>query len=133
MTGEIKNILAIDVGEVRIGLAVANTIAQLPRPLFIIDNNENVFDEIKKIIKENSVDTIVVGLPRNMSGEETKQSEFSRDFAKSLQKATGKKVIFEDEGLTTNLARESNYPKDPSGYLDSIAACIILEEHLKRI
>ncbi len=125
-----KSYLAIDVGEKRIGLAVANTIARLPRPLAILSNDGDIYQEIGKIIKDKNVEEVIVGLPRNMSGEETAQSDFSRQFAAQLGKKTGVKVEFADESLSTERVKNSTYKKDPSGYLDSIAACFILEEYL---
>lgn len=125
------NYLAVDVGEKRIGLAVANAIAKLPRPLAILPNQENIYKKINEIVKNENIQKIIVGLPRNMSGEETAQSEFSRNFASQLAKESELEIVFADESLSTERVKDSAYKKDPSGYLDSIAACFILEEYLE--
>ncbi|MEX2014941.1 MAG: Holliday junction resolvase RuvX [Candidatus Saccharimonadales bacterium] len=128
---EPKNYLAVDVGEKRIGLAIANVIARLPRPLAILPNQGDIYQQISKIAEDENVEKIIIGLPRNMSGEETAQSDFSRQFASRLGKATDAEIVFADESLSTERVKDSTYKKDPSGYLDSVAACFILEEYLE--
>ena len=128
---EPKNYLAIDVGEKRIGLAIAGSVAKLPRPLAILPNKDGIFEQIINLAEEESVAKIIVGLPRNMSGEETAQSAFSRRFAADLGKRTDIEIDFADESLSTERVKGSTYKKDPSGHLDSIAACFILEEYLE--
>jgi putative Holliday junction resolvase len=128
---EPKNYLALDVGEKRIGLAIAGSVAKLPRPLAILPNKEGIFEQIINLAEEESVAKIIVGLPRNMSGQETAQSGFSRRFAEELGKKTDIEIDFADESLSTERVKNSTYKKDPSGYLDSIAACFILEEYLE--
>ncbi len=128
---EPKNYLAIDVGEKRIGLAIAGSIAKLPRPLAILSNKESIYDEIADILQKENIGTIIVGLPRNMSGEETAQSDFSRRFASALAGKTRLPIEFADESLSTERVKNSTYQKDPSGHLDSVAACFILEEYLE--
>lgn len=126
-----KNYLAIDVGEKRIGLAVASAVAKLPRPLAILPNDEDIYHEIGRIIKDENVEKVIVGLPRNMSGEETAQSDFSRQFAGRLDKETDAQIEFADESLSSKRVKDSTYKRDPSGYLDSVAACFILEEYME--
>lgn len=126
----IENILGLDIGDVRIGVALANSVARLPSPLAIIDNDRTVFDKLKSIIAEHDISLIVIGLPRNMEGEETAQSRVSRDFATELAKFTDAKIVFADEGLSSKRAEAHSPDKK---HLDDIAACFILEEHLKGV
>lgn len=128
---EPKNYLALDVGERRIGLAIASSVAKLPRPLDILINDDSIYRRIIEIAKQENVEKIIVGLPRNMSGQETAQSGFSRRFAAELAKKTKTPITFADESLSTERVKDSTYKKDPSGYLDSVAACFILEEYLE--
>lgn len=127
----LKNYLAVDAGEKRVGLAIANNIAKLPGPLAILSNDNDIYHKISEVVKKQNIVKIIVGLPRNMSGEETAQSQFSRQFAAELAKSTGVEIEFADESLSTKRVAESTYKKDSSGYLDSIAACFILEEYLE--
>lgn len=123
------SILALDVGDARVGVAVANVIARIAGPLAIIDNDEKVFDSIKLFVEENHARTIVVGLPRNMQGEETAQSKTSRDFADKLEQLLKLPIVFADESLSTK--RAENYMRNHRrAHLDDIAACFILEEYL---
>lgn len=128
---DITNILALDVGDARVGVAIASTIARLPRPLDILQNEPAITDKIKQLAAEQNVKTIVVGLPRNMAGEETKQSRISRQFAKELAESTGLSVVLSDESLSSKRAEQYGAgQRRPGEHLDDIAACFILEEYL---
>ena len=59
----IKNILALDVGQVRIGVAVASLVAKMPRPLTTINSSSEVYADIQKLADEQDAQIIVVGLP----------------------------------------------------------------------
>jgi putative holliday junction resolvase len=128
-------ILGLDVGEARIGLAIASTIAKLPRPLAIYENNEQVFNRIAETIKNENISLVVVGLPRNMSGQETAQSRFSRQFAEKLAKNTPIKIVFSDESLSSVRAEDlaMKRSRNPKRHLDDEAACFILEEYLNEV
>lgn len=130
---EVNNILALDIGDSRIGIAMASSIAKLPRPFAILKNDPNVFKEINTIVSQNNVRTIVVGLPRNMQGEETAQSGVSRKFAQDLQERMDVEVVFADESLSTQRAERERFKtgRNDSKYLDDVAACFILEEYFE--
>jgi putative Holliday junction resolvase len=122
--------LGIDWGENKVGLALAHAAAKLPSPLGIIKSH-GASARIKDLITEEDIELVVVGLPKSLEGEETKQSEKIREFADELQKLTDKQVVFADETLSSVRAEKyirDNKPKD--GDIDSIAACFILEELL---
>ncbi len=121
------NILALDVGDARIGAAIAGSIAKLPSPLGIIANDQDVLENLKTLIEEHKADLIIIGLPRNMQGEETQQSGQSRDFAEQLADITDVNIVFADESLSSQRARQHSPDRK---YVDDIAACFILEEYL---
>lgn len=126
-----RNIIALDVGDARVGVALASTIARLPNPLVILENKPDIFEKLKEIIDSETVETVVVGLPRNMKGEETAQSHISRQFGEKLEELTGITVVFVDESLSTKRAEDyARSRKISAKYLDDIAACFILEEYL---
>ena len=130
---EVSYVLALDVGEARIGAAIGNTLAKIPSPYAVLPNDEDIFSTIKSIINDERIDVIAVGLPRNQQGEETKQSEASRQFARELEARQSAKVVLADESLSSQRAEQSNqYTKKRTSpkYLDDIAACFILEEYL---
>ncbi len=103
-------IVALDVGEKRIGVATADSGVRIavPHSTVVVDGDE--FEEIYKIMGEVGAKHLVVGLPRNSKGEETAQSEYVRKFIIALQayfvKRGGAKALvkFQDESLTSVIA-----------------------------
>jgi len=127
-------VLGLDVGQKRIGVAISSAIAKLPQPLSAIPGDETSIYAICKLINELSVTTIVVGLPRNMDGQETAQSQTIRDFAADLSKHTSVPLQFADESLSSVRAdRLSSHTKFKNVSADSLAACFILEEFFNTI
>jgi len=125
------NILGVDVGESRIGLALANNVVKIPAPYKILKNDEEALCRINEIVTSEQISTIVVGLPRNMSGEETKQSAQVREWAENLRDNITLPIVFSDESLSSVRAEKlQGYdPKRQSGQpVDDLAACFILEE-----
>jgi putative holliday junction resolvase len=125
--------MALDVGAARIGVAVAHAEARLPSPLTTLPNTSEVFDEIAKLAEAEEVGQIVVGLPRNLSGETTPQTVVAETFAQTLAAQTGLPVELQDEALTsvkaeTELRRRG--VKYSKGDIDALAATYILEDYL---
>lgn len=126
------NLLGVDVGDKRIGLAIANKIAKLPRPLEII-SPEELTNNLQKIIQDNEISEIVVGLPKSADGSESAQAVSIREFAGKIKQFSGLPVYLSDESLSSQKAREfaSNHKVYKSRqYYDDLAACYILEEYL---
>lgn len=126
-----SDVLALDVGEKRIGVARSSIIARLPEALDIIEVDGQEIQKIDELIEKHQVQIIVVGLPRNMQGQETQQSQQVRDFAKKLE-GLGVMIEFQDESLTSVKAQELNQGKSEKS-LDSEAAMLILDDYLARI
>ena len=127
-------VLGLDVGDKRIGVASASVIARLPQPLKDILTDESVYERIKELAAKENVALIVVGLPRNLNGEETAQSQKIRRFAEELAVVVEIPVVFADESLSSK--RADNLVKSTSiknVSRDSLAACFILEEFLGSI
>lgn len=121
-------ILGLDVGDARIGLAVAGSVARLPSPIETIQRGDDEVDLLQKIISRESADIIVVGIPRNLSGEETAQSTKIRQFADFIKQNISVPIIFVDESLSSKRADE--YIKNTkNAEQDSVAACFILQEY----
>ncbi len=128
-------ILALDVGGRRIGVARANTIARLPGPLTTLINDQSIFDKLAKIIQEEQVVSIVVGLPRGMNGQETKQTVHTRQFIEGLKRHFSIPVYSQDEALTSQKAEQEilTHPKKQNmGMIDALAATFILEDYLRQ-
>lgn len=126
-----KKFLGIDYGSKRVGLALGNDQARLASPLAIIPNDAKLLDELKQIVQQEGIDTLVVGLPRGLDGQETAQTWTVRRFANKLMELLNIKVIFQDEAMTTQVAeKRSNKPKSEQP-VDAEAAAIILQDYLE--
>jgi putative Holliday junction resolvase len=121
------NILSIDYGDVRIGLAHSSTEHNIALPLKVIQNNITIWDELDKVIKKYSVDYILVGLPLNFQSNDTQQTLKVRQFIQELKSKFAIKVEEYDERLTSSLAKRY-IPKGQS--IDIESARILLEEWL---
>ena len=79
-------ILGVDYGDVRVGLALSDTTKLIASPLKTIQNKNSglLISELKEIISENDVESIVVGFPVGMKGQDTNQTVKVKDFIQSL-------------------------------------------------
>ena len=128
-----KNFLALDVGSRRIGLAMADSQVKIAVPFGWLKNNENIVQEITELVLRHDIDTIVVGYPRNQSGEPTKQTEFVEEFVRQFEDIElDTEIVFQDESLTSVQAEQrlGNKIKD-KGEIDAEAASIILQDFLE--
>lgn len=133
MTQTPSNILALDVGDKRVGVAVASTIARLPRPLTTLRRGGAFFDDLEKIIEEEKAGVIVVGLPRGLDGQETSQTKTTENFIRQLRERLALPVHEQDEALTSKKAEaelESRGSGHAKGNVDALAATYILEDFL---
>ena len=127
-------VMALDVGTKRIGIALSDFLQVIATPHSTIPRQpENVaIETIVKLAKENSVEKIVVGLPKNMDDSIGFQAQDCIDFA---QKIHGFDIIFEDERLTSEeaenrlRARKIDFRKN-KGLVDMESAGVILEQYL---
>lgn len=129
-----SDILALDVGNVRIGVARANSIAKIAEPLTTLSQSEDIFKQLEVLINKHEVSTVVVGLPRSLDGNETKQTLVSRQFAGNLKKHFPHlNVVFSDEALTSHKAKQELHLRgraSTKGDIDALAATYILEDYL---
>lgn len=131
--------MALDVGNKRIGVALSDELQILAQPLYTIHRKgiERDIEEIVKIINDNNVEEVIVGLPKNMDGTTGFQGEKTIKFAEILKQSTDRPVIMWDERMTTISARrimiENDVKqKDKKNLVDTIAAVVILETYLSR-
>lgn len=126
-------ILALDVGARRIGVAMAHVVARIPNPLKTLSMSEQVVDSIQLLMTEQGAQLLVVGLPRNLRGEDTDQTRFVRLFVEKLH-AAGIITVWQDEALTSVKAQqELNQRSKPytKSDIDALAATYILEDYLR--
>ncbi len=137
------NILAIDYGTKRIGLAIADEKLKIPLPLkpIIEKNQQQVLEKIANLCKEKNVFQIVIGLPLSFNFEETPMCQEIRVFGEKLKQITGTKIIYENEVLTTEAAKKlrqtalrlKSREDSSKNHFDSQAASLILESYLKKV
>ena len=127
-----SNIVALDIGKTRVGVAMAHTVSRLPSPYATLINNEEIFDAIHAILDKESVELVVVGLPRNLSGDETEQTAYTHAFAAKLTDFTN--IVFQDEALTSVKAEKELQARGKpfaKGDIDALAATYILEDYFE--
>ena len=128
-------ILSLDVGEKRIGIAKADSDTKIAVPVGFIEVNGSEWQELIRIARLNNTECFVLGLPRSNEGNETEQSLYVRNFAKTLvEKIPEAKVRFQDESLTSVVAEErlrARKKRYEKGEIDAEAATIILQDFLE--
>ncbi len=128
--------MGVDFGDVRIGIALSDPLQIISQPFKVIPNNDDTFSEIIRIIKSEEVGKIILGLPQNLSGEDTKKTLEVREFAETLKNKVDVPVIFWDERYTSV---EANEELKQMGYtitesrkvIDKVAASIILKSYME--
>ncbi len=127
-------LLALDLGEKRIGVAIADPQVRIAVAHDTIQVNGSELEAIKAIVDHNHARTVVVGYPRNQSGEPTAQTEWVESVAAKL-KEMGIDVVFQDESLTSVRAEQLlSAQKRPfsKGDVDALAASLILQDYLEQ-
>lgn len=129
-----RNYIALDVGDARIGVAYAHAVARLPRPYTTLANDESLWAKLSKIIQDESIGSVIVGLPRNLHNVDTTQTYTVRRFAEEFRKRYKNiGVYLQDEALTSRKAESELYSRGKpfsKGDVDALAATYILEDYL---
>lgn len=129
--------MGIDYGEARIGIALSDLLKMLASPydIYLTKHTDEDYQYFLDLIKRESVDTLVVGLPYNMKGEEQEIAQKARTFAENLANRSGCKLVLVDERMTSVVAEEILRQKyrdwrDRKKNLDKYAAMVILQDYL---
>ena len=133
-----KRILAFDVGEKRIGIAVSDALgitAQGVETYTLTGDDEKDFAHFAELAKKYAPVKLLFGLPKNMDGTEGFQAQSVREFAKQLTDLTGCEYDFYDERLTSVSAHQALSDgnisrKKHKGVVDKIAAVLILQGYM---
>ena len=135
----IKHKIALDVGDVRIGVAVSDLlgIAANPRETYVRKKGDICADiaYFCDYAKREDADAFVLGLPKNMDGTEGDRAKITREFGDMLASASGLPVHYQDERLTTVSAERMLIGADVrrekrKQVIDKVAAAIILQSYL---
>ena len=129
--------LGLDLGKVRIGVAMSDILGILASPYQTLQSKGIQRDivAVAEICKQYQVDTVVIGLPLNMDGTESEMSVYAKTFAEGLKTLVTANIILQDERLTSVEAEEylndvNKRGKKRKQILDQVAACIILQTYL---
>jgi putative Holliday junction resolvase len=145
----VKRLLGIDLGERRIGLAIAEGDGSPARPLDTIRRRRDGAgdaDSLAAVVERHAIDELVVGLPLHAHGDEGAQATITRTWAEEMSAALGVPVVMRDERLSSHRAEQrvgpmkrgrSGGPPTPTqreayrSRIDREAAAIILQDELE--
>lgn len=132
-------ILGLDVGSKTVGVAICDELGWTAQGLKTLKINEEKnmfgFDEIGQLIKEYQVESVVIGLPKNMNGTIGPRGEASKQFAREIERMFAVPTVLWDERLTTMAAERVLIEADVSRkkrkkVIDKMAAMLILQGYL---
>ncbi len=127
-------VLGIDIGTVRVGLAVSDPDGLLAQPLDVVPREEAT-DAIADRTRELDVGEVVVGIPLRMDGSHGPEADAAEDFARTLERRLGVPVARWDERLSTRQAERSMRAagadsRTQRGVVDKVAAALVLQSFL---
>jgi putative holliday junction resolvase len=130
-------VMAIDLGTVRIGIAVSDGLQLCANPLTVVRSKgvDADLEAVSRLAAEHEITRFVVGLPLNMDDSESEGSRRARAFAERLSEMTGLPVELRDERLSTvdaqeALRRGATKRKKRRSVIDMAAATVILQDYL---
>lgn len=134
-----NKIMGLDLGSKTCGVALSDTLGMIASAYetirFSEDDYQSCLDKVCEIIDANSVEKVVLGLPKHMNGDEGIRANISKEFKSMLEQARNVKVILWDERLSTISAQKSMISanmnrKKRKKMIDTMAAVVILQGYL---
>lgn len=134
-------IMGIDYGDARVGVAVSDALGITAQGVATVPNKvySKMMERLKALIDEYNTQTVVIGLPKNMDGTQGERCDVTKNFAKDLKELCPQiEIVFRDERLSTVQAAgilnvTNTRGKDRKNVIDTVSACIILEDYLNSI
>jgi putative Holliday junction resolvase len=130
-------VIALDIGEKRIGVAVSDASGTVATPLDVVDAAEALANggKLKRIVEDYEPELVIVGLPLSMDGTEGPQARRVRDVAGRLARFLPTQVEFFDERLSSveasrRMSEAGQDARRQRGRVDMVAASIFLQEYL---
>jgi putative Holliday junction resolvase len=128
-------ILAIDYGHKRVGLAISDSSRSLATPHTSLRRDQQFFPRLAELLIAEEIESIVVGLPITLQGEEGRDAVNIRNFGKQLTNKFSLPVFFHDERFSTVEAHEIMEATGTKRHkrqekVDSIAAAVMLQSYL---
>ena len=124
-----SKLLGIDYGKRRVGLAVSDDLGRLAFPNVVLENDSSILEKIQKIIKDENIDTIVVGESKNFKGEPNEIMKDIEEFVGILKKENSARVFLEPEFMTSQQAERIVGKNDMN---DAGAASLILQSFIDK-
>ena len=131
--------IGLDIGDVRIGVAVSDMLNILANPYetYVRKSIDEDIEHFQNLLKEQNADTFVVGLPLNMDGTAGDRVEKTKEYASRLAEKIDAKFVYQDERLTTVQAEKvlisGGVRRDKrKKVVDTVASTIILQAYLDR-
>ena len=138
-----KKIICLDIGKVRVGIAISDSNKKISTPLKIIIRDKKFYSNLKDLILEYDIYGILIGLPLNEDLSKNKMCQFITDIAKNIDSylSRDKKeipIFFWDESYTSLEAMDTTNnliknKKKQKSVLDKYAASVILSDFLREI
>jgi putative holliday junction resolvase len=123
-----ENLIGLDIGNRRIGVAVAET--NVAVPLLTLPNNRRFLTELQRLVKIRNVGKIVVGLPLTFSGNEGEQVVETKRLVEKIQHDLNIPIVWQDERLTTKAAADIQRRHGPEFDIDAWSAQVILQSFI---
>jgi len=135
MDNDFKEILGLDYGEKRIGVAISklNKKIAVPHSIISYSDTDNAIDKICEIIFENKINLIVLGIPKTLKNEIGFKAKEVLTFKDQLYKKIKIEINLEDERLSTVQALKSINKKSKNKLVDDSSATIILNNYLEKL
>jgi putative Holliday junction resolvase len=125
-----SELISLDLGHKRTGMARASTAAELAEPLKTVPTSQ-VIKTLNNLIEDRLVDAIVVGLPRNLQGGDTAQTTWVRQWVDEAKQEISLPFYWQDEALTSHIAKTRQGLRGRLAQdVDAVAAAFILQDFL---
>ena len=126
-----SKVLGLDLGDRRIGVAVADRDSRVVLPIATLPNNREIISALNRLKAELGFDRIVVGWPITTSGQAGEQAAKVKHLAEKIERLVLVPVEFQDERFSSHeAAGRLVADHGPAGLIDEISAVIILESWL---
>jgi putative Holliday junction resolvase len=133
----VMRVAAIDLGKVRVGIAVSDELGMLAHPRRFLPggSRKGLLDALAQLATQEGIERFLVGLPRQLDGSEGRPAREARQFAQALGQRTGVAVELCDEWLSTRQAHQrlqegGHSARDRRERVDSAAAAVLLQSWL---
>ncbi|CAA9211241.1 MAG: Putative pre-16S rRNA nuclease Yqg [uncultured Acidimicrobiales bacterium] len=128
--------LGVDLGSVRVGVALSDPDGILALPLAVLPRSTDLLERLADLVVEHDVGAVVVGLPRSLDGRERQTAMAARREATALAERVGVPVHLQDERLSTvvahgAMAAAGRTARQRRGSVDASAAAVLLQSWLE--